>query len=140
MASVYMFSKDMCVWVHESGSDSKDQLRKYGYALRGERVVCRRLLVRGKRVSAIGAFSTEGLVALELRDGSVNGDTFFDFVIGSLIPEMNSFDGCSPMSIAVMDDCSIHHTEDVAELFQNAGMSCHLIVQTQTQLNWHLDM
>ena len=61
MASVYLFSKDMFVWIDESGSDSKDQLRKYGYALRGERAVCRRLLVRGKRVSAIAAISTEGL-------------------------------------------------------------------------------
>ena len=31
MANVYMFSKEMFVWVDESGSDSKDQLRKYGY-------------------------------------------------------------------------------------------------------------
>ena len=72
-----MFPQDMFVWVDESGSDSKDQLRKYGYALRGERAVCRKLLVRGKRVSAIAALSTEGLVALELTDGSVDGDTFF---------------------------------------------------------------
>ena len=77
MASVYMFPEEMFVWVDdESGSDSKDQLRKYGYALRGERAVCRRLLVRGKRVSAIAALSTEGLVALELTTGSVDGDAF----------------------------------------------------------------
>ena len=54
----------------------KISLRKNGYALRGERAVCRRLLVRGKRVSAIAALSTEGLVALELTDGSVDGDAF----------------------------------------------------------------
>jgi hypothetical protein len=47
----------------------------------------------------------------------VNGDVFFDFVRGSLIPEMRPFDGCNPMSIAVMDNCSIHHTEEVADLF-----------------------
>ena len=122
MASVYMISEEMFVWVDESGSDSKDQLRKYGYALRGERAICRRLLVRGKRISAVAALSSEGLVALELMDGSVDGDAFFDFVRGSLIPEMNPFDGVSPMSVAVMDNCSIHHTEDVAELFRNAGI------------------
>ena len=107
------------ICVDESGSDSKVQLRKYSYALRGERAVCRRLHVYGKCVSAIAAISTEGL---ELTDGSVNGDIFFDFVRGSLIPEMNSFDGCSPISIAVMDNCSIHHTEDVDKLFQNAAI------------------
>ena len=54
-------SEEMFVWIDESGSDSKDQLRKYGYALRGEKAVCRRLLVHGKRISAIAALSTEGL-------------------------------------------------------------------------------
>ena len=36
--------------------------------------------------------STEGLVVLELTDGNGNSDAFFDFVRGSLIPEINSFD------------------------------------------------
>ena len=73
-------------------------------------IIYRKLLVRGKRVSAIAGLSTKGLVALELTDGSVDGDTYYDFVRGSLIPEMNPFDGSSPMSVAIMDNCSIHHT------------------------------
>lgn len=32
LRAAYMISEE---WVDESGSDSKDQLRKYGYALRG---------------------------------------------------------------------------------------------------------
>ena len=36
VASVYTFPTEMFVW---TGSDSKDQLRRYGYALRGERAV-----------------------------------------------------------------------------------------------------
>ena len=92
MASVYTFPTEMFVWIDESGSDSKDQIRRYGYALQGERAVCRKLLVRGRRVSAIAALSSHGLIALELTDGSVNGDVFFDFVRGSLIPEMRPFD------------------------------------------------
>ena len=79
MASVYTFPTEMFVWIDESGSDSKDQIRRYGYALRGERAVCRKLLVRGRRVSAIAALSSHGLIALELTDGSVNGDVFFLF-------------------------------------------------------------
>lgn len=122
MASVYTFPTDMFVWIDESGSDSKDQLRRYGYALRGETAVCRKLLVRGRRVSAIAAISSQGLIALELTDSSVDGDAFFDFVRGSLVPEMRPFDGTSPMSIAVMDNCSIHHTQEVADLLLTAGI------------------
>ena len=82
---------------------------KLHVSMHTERAVCRRLLVHGKRVSAIAALSSQGLVALELIDGSVDGDAFIVFVRGSLIPEMNPFDGCSPTSVAVMENCSIHH-------------------------------
>lgn len=58
---------------------------------------------------------------MELKDGSVDADAFFNFVRDSLIPEMQPFDGCSSI-VAVMDNCSLHHTEDVAELFRNAGI------------------
>ena len=104
------------------GSNIKDMLRKYGYSLRSERAVCHRLLVRGQRISAISATSTEGLVAIELTNHSVNGEKFFDFVRGSLIPEMLPFDGYSPKSIAVMDNCSVHHVQEVADLFNSAGI------------------
>ena len=35
---------------------------------------------------------------------------------------MLPFDGCNPRSIAVMDNCSIHHVEEVADLFNSAGI------------------
>lgn len=47
---------------------------------------------------------------------------FFDFVRGNLIPEMLPFDGSNPASIAVLDNCSIHHTQQVADLFKYAGI------------------
>ena len=63
VASVYIFPTEMFVWIDESGSDSKDQLRRYGYALRGKRAVYRKLLVRGRHVSAVAAISSQGLIA-----------------------------------------------------------------------------
>ena len=35
---------------------------------------------------------------------------------------MLPFDGYNPKSIAVMDNCSIHHVEEVAEVFNSAGI------------------
>lgn len=75
----------------------------------------------GKRVSAI-AFCTDGVVAVELTLGTVDGDEFIDYVRGSLITNMLSFDGSSPRSIAVLDNCSIHHMEQVVKLFREAGI------------------
>ena len=122
MANIATFTKDMFVWVDETGSDLKEMLRRYGYALRGERAVCNRLQVRGQRVSAIAAISTDGFLGADFTTGSVNRETFYDFVRGTLIPEMLPFDGINSKSIAVMDNCSIHHVQEVSDLFTDAGV------------------
>ena len=122
VASIFTFNRDMFVWIDETGSDLKEILRRYGYALRGERAVCHRLQVRGQRISPIAAISSDGLLGVELSTGSVNGEKFYDFVRGTLIPEMLPFDGTSPRSIAIMDNCSIHHMQDVSDLFTDAGI------------------
>ena len=44
MATVSLFRRDMFVWVDKMGSDVKDMLRQYGYALCGERAVSRKIL------------------------------------------------------------------------------------------------
>ena len=73
-------------------------------AMKGESAVDHRWLHRGTRISAIAAMTTTGILAVDLMKGSVNGDRFFDYVRGSLIPEMLPFDGRNPKSIAVMDN------------------------------------
>ena len=57
--------------------------------------------IDGNRISAIAAMTASGMLAVELKTGSVNGDDFFDYVRGSLIPEMLPFDGRNPKSIAL---------------------------------------
>ena len=73
-------------------------MRKYGYSIKGEVPVCRRLLVRGQRVSAIAAIAIDGLLALNLTTETVNSDIFYDFIGGSLIPQMRQFDGSNPIN------------------------------------------
>ena len=35
---------------------------------------------------------------------------------------MNSFDGLSAKSILVLDNCSIHHVDEVLEVFRSTGI------------------
>ena len=44
---------------------------------------CPKLLAKGKRVSAIAALSFEGVVDVTFVHGSVDGDTFANFVVAS---------------------------------------------------------
>ena len=84
--------------------------------------VDRRWLHRDTRILAIAAMLTSGILAVELMSGIVNGDKFFDYVRGSLIPEMLPFDGKNLKSIAVLDNCLIHHVRQVTQLFKDAGI------------------
>ena len=122
MADVLQYRRDMFVFVDETGSNNRDCTRKFGYFIRGEAPVYHRWLVRGRRISAIAAITTDGVLDYELTLDSVNGDKFLDFVRGSLIPNMNPFDGISSKSIVVMDNCSVHHTQEVRDELRNAGV------------------
>ena len=46
-----------------------------------------------------------------------------DFVRGSLIPQMQAFNGEAESSVAIMDNCSIHHTQAITDLFDEAGVT-----------------
>jgi transposase len=122
MAEMDFFDINQIVWLDETGCDRRDHLRKFGYALRGQRPVYHRLLHRGKRVSIVAAMCTDGVIALEFNDGTFNGDKFKDFLIGTLIPQMKQFDGRNERSVLVMDNCSIHYTSIVQEVLSDAGI------------------
>ena len=122
MAEIFPYPREQLVWIDEMGSDHRDAMHQYGYALLGETPRCKRLQVRGQRISAIAAISSAGMVSLELEYGSVNSDTFYDFVRGSLISNMHPYDGIAPKSVAIMVNCSIHHMNAVTDLFQAAGV------------------
>jgi len=62
MQEMTIYNRDMFVFVDEMGSDRRDSLRKFGYSLRGRPARPWKLLVRSKRVSAIGVLSTSGML------------------------------------------------------------------------------
>ena len=59
--------------------------------MRGEQSTCTCFLHRGQRISAIATLCCDGVIALELREVTYNGDKFLDFIIMVLIPEIHQF-------------------------------------------------
>ena len=72
MAQSFMFSTDKFVWIDETGSDARDQSRKYGYAVCGQTPIVRKFHSRGRRINAIAAISSSGLVSVELTRSNVD--------------------------------------------------------------------
>ncbi len=96
-------------------------MRKFGYSLRGLRCCCTKLLARGKRVSAIAAISSIGILDVQFLKGSIDGEIFANFVELSVLPHLLPFDGVNPNSIVVMDNASIHYNERVRSLISSVG-------------------
>ena len=51
----------------------------------------------------------------------VNGDKFEQFIENTVLPIINPFDGSNPLSVVIMDNCSIHHIDRVADLIENTA-------------------
>ena len=135
-AQCSLFDPDVFVFVDETGADHRSHIRKYGYALRGVTPEYKRPFQgHGQRVNAMIGISTIGVIAMEMTSSSVNTEIFFDFVRGTLIPNMQQFNGSNPRSIVVMDNLSVHHTAEVVGLFDQAGIPIFFLPPYSPDLN-----
>ena len=66
MAEICMYNPDMFIWIDETGSDRRKEIRKYGYSLRGI-PPC---------ISAIPVMTTRGIEDVKTTTGNVNGEEF----------------------------------------------------------------
>ena len=67
MAQCSLFSREQ---LDETGSNSEDYIRRFGYAIRGITPVSHCLHIRGKRVNAIAALASDGIITVNSgRDG-----------------------------------------------------------------------
>ena len=79
--------------------------------------------------------STEDVVCTEITKRTVDGNKFTEFVQGKLIPEMMPFDGENPKSIAILDNCSIHHVLEVEAAFKQAGIFVYYLLPYSPDMN-----
>ncbi|KAI0062011.1 hypothetical protein BV25DRAFT_1804463 [Artomyces pyxidatus] len=93
--------------------------RRRGRALIGHRADISHPFVRGERYSLVAAISVSGYIAARALPGSVDSFSFFDFIAEEVLPNMNPWP--DSRSVLIVDNCSIHHTEALADLVRNAG-------------------
>ena len=120
----------MLVFVDETGTDKRKALRTHGYSLCGVPMKYHKPLARGEHMSAIAMMSTEGILDVKISQGITNGSDFYDFVEKPLLPHLRPFDGTSSHSVVIMDNCSIHHAQEVVSLIEEVGVIIHFLLQT----------
>ena len=71
---------EYCVWLDEASVDDLTNQRAAGWAAMGRACVCRAAFVRGQRYSILPALTWEGMIALDIFEGSVNKERFIQFL------------------------------------------------------------
>ncbi|KAH7923607.1 hypothetical protein BV22DRAFT_979295, partial [Leucogyrophana mollusca] len=66
------------------------------------------------RYSILPALTTEGIIALDIFEGSVTKDKFLTFIREQVAPQLNPFPG--KRSVVILDNCSIHHDPELREI------------------------
>jgi transposase len=94
---------------------SGDNFRGYGYSKKGQRCVDTYNWGKKKRVNAIGALLNGSIISPVLFETSINKSIFSDWVINSLLPELD--DGC----VICMDNASFHKDKIMKEAIKNSG-------------------
>lgn len=120
------------VFVDESACDRRTARRKYGWARIGDRARRRDFFIRGKRYSMLPALSLDGIIALEIVEGSIDGDRFSHF-IDILLNNMNPWP--APNSVIVMDNASIHKGEEIRQKIEERGMRLEYLPAYSPDLN-----
>ena len=102
------------VFLDESGVTT-EMTRRYGRALRGERVREATPASHWRTLSLLGAMTREGLLATMTIDSPTDGAVFLSYLDQVLCPRLQAG------QVVVMDNLSAHKVEGVRERIEAAG-------------------
>jgi transposase len=107
---------EYCVWLDEAGVDDRTNQQWSGWARVGQACVCQETFIHGQRYSVLPALTLEGIIALDIFEGSVNKERFLKFIQEQVAPLLNPYPG--PCSVVILDNCAIHHDEDIRQIIE----------------------
>ena len=76
---------DVFIALDESAVDSKTMQRTHGWSPVGIQCVQRMSFLRGVRYSILPALTTDGIIALEIVEGSITKEQFLSFLENQIV-------------------------------------------------------
>ncbi|KAF5376010.1 hypothetical protein D9757_008836 [Collybiopsis confluens] len=120
IAEVGQYSPEQLGFIDETSKDDRTVGRTRGRAKTGLRAMRRQPFVRGKRLTATGLLTLDGMIASTVVEGSMDREKFCTFLEDEVLPLCTPFPGT--LSVLVMDNAKIHHGEAVRELIAEHGV------------------
>lgn len=107
------------VFVDESGCDRRVGYRYWGWSAKGTTPVKTTQFGRGKRWHILPAYAHDGIMLKRVYQGSTDTALFNDFIL-ELLQYCGKYP--EPKSVIVMDNASWHHSEELRQICEDAGV------------------
>lgn len=113
------YPSDHLIFIDESGCDRRIGYRHWGWSQRGTAPVKVTKFGRGKRWHILPAYTQDGILIKRIYQGSTDAPFFNDFIL-ELLQFCGRYPG--PRSVLVMDNATWHHSEELQQICDNAGV------------------
>jgi len=88
IARITKYTPDQLIFLDEAAKDERTLTRSYGYALANVRAQKKVVFVHGKRYTMLPALSLDGILALDVMEGSCTKDRFQEFILSQVVSEI----------------------------------------------------
>ncbi|KIK78110.1 hypothetical protein PAXRUDRAFT_164867 [Paxillus rubicundulus Ve08.2h10] len=108
---------NILVFIDKSAKNEQTSFHKYGQACKGAHCIQHQCFMRGMHYSILPTLTLDGIIAYDIIEGSVTGKHFIQFLKDHVMLFTTPYPGHH--TILVMDNCSIHHGEEVHKLVED---------------------
>ncbi|KAF9224711.1 hypothetical protein BS17DRAFT_702405 [Gyrodon lividus] len=108
-----------CDEIQHEDKNKRTYVQHYGGAPKTQQARIRDVFVHGDHYLLCAALTIEGYIAARAVKGSFDREEFYDYIAEDVLPHMNPYP--QECSVFVLDNCRIHHSEDLVDLMESAG-------------------
>jgi hypothetical protein len=82
------YKPEQLIFLDEASKDERTLSRGYGYSLKNTFATKKNVFVRGVRYTILPALSLQGIIAVDIIEGSCTKDKFKEFVISYVVSKV----------------------------------------------------
>ncbi|KAJ3523244.1 hypothetical protein NMY22_g11530 [Coprinellus aureogranulatus] len=127
------YTPEQLGFLDEVSKDERTFYRRHGRSRKGTRAVQKGVFIRGRRFSAEGLLTLDGMVSNTVVEGSMTKERYYNYLEQSVMPLCTPYPG--PLSVLVMDNARIHHDQAILELAEQHGVRIEYLPAYSPDLN-----
>jgi transposase len=124
---------EQLVFLDETSKDGRDAMRRYARSRVNTPALVKIPFSRGKRVSAVAAFSTDGFMGFDTTPGTFTRGSFHESFKAIVLPKLQPWP--LPRSIVIMDNAKIHCYPELFEMIHRCGAKLFFLPPYSPDLN-----